>query len=86
MTVHRHQVDRTAIVHDGNQQCEVPDGCIIAVGDEDDIRVCGAHPWQVEWLLFENGFPYGQPRVMTIGMKVCGCNLPRWASVCNTIS
>ena len=86
MTVHRHQVDRTAIVHDGNQQCEVPDGWIIAVGDEDDIRVCGAHPWQVEWLLFENGFPYGQPRVMTIGMKVWDCNLPRWASVCNAIS
>jgi hypothetical protein len=59
MTVHRHKVDGTAIVHDGNQQCEVPDGWIIAVGDEDDIRVCGAHPWQVEWLLFENGFPYG---------------------------
>ena len=26
-------------------------------------------------------FPTEQPRVMTIGIKVCDCNLPRWASV-----
>ena len=25
-------------------------------------------------------FPTEQPRVMTLGIKVCDCNLPRWAS------
>jgi hypothetical protein len=60
MSVHRHKVDGRAIVYDEDRQCEVSDGWIVEVGDDDDIRVCGAHPWQVEWLLFENGFPYGK--------------------------
>ncbi len=30
-------------------------GWQIAGGDADDARVCGAHPWQSEWLVFANG-------------------------------
>ena len=34
-------------------------GWQIAGGDADDVRVCRAHPWQSEWLLFANGDAYG---------------------------
>ena len=34
-------------------------GWQIAGGDADDARVCGAHPWQSEWLVFANGDMYG---------------------------
>ena len=34
-------------------------GWQIAGGDADDVRVCGAHPWQIQWLLFANGDMYG---------------------------
>ena len=27
-------------------------GWQIARGDADDVRVCGAHPWQSPWLVF----------------------------------
>ena len=30
-------------------------GWQIAGGDADDVRVCGAHPWQSQWLVFANG-------------------------------
>ena len=34
-------------------------GWQIAGGDADDVRVCGAHPWQVYFLVFANGDIYG---------------------------
>ena len=34
-------------------------GWQIAGGDADDVRVCGAHPWQSYYLVFANGDPYG---------------------------
>ena len=34
-------------------------GWQIAGGDADDVRVCGAHPWQSDWLVFANGDAYG---------------------------
>ena len=34
-------------------------GWQIAGGDADDARVCGAHPWQSEYLVFANGDRYG---------------------------
>ena len=37
-------------------------GWQIAGGDADDVRVCGAHPWQSEWLVFANGDIYGTAR------------------------
>jgi hypothetical protein len=40
---------------DSEQPLHVPSGWRIADGDADDIRVCGAHPWQSWWLVFANG-------------------------------
>jgi hypothetical protein len=34
-------------------------GWQIAGGDADDVRVCGAHPWQSYYLVFANGDAYG---------------------------
>jgi hypothetical protein len=34
-------------------------GWQIARGDADDVRVCAAHPWQSQWLVFANGDRYG---------------------------
>ena len=34
-------------------------GWQIAGGDADDVRVCGAHPWQSNYLVFANGDAYG---------------------------
>ena len=34
-------------------------GWQIAGGDADDVRVCGAHPWQSHYLVFANGDAYG---------------------------
>ena len=41
------------------QSLNVPAGWQIVDGDADDIRVCGAHPWQSWWLVFANGDSYG---------------------------
>ncbi len=41
------------------QYLNVPAGWQIADGDADDVRVCGAHPWQSWWLVFANGDSYG---------------------------
>jgi len=41
------------------QPLNVPAGWQIVDGDADDIRVCGAHPWQSWWLVFANGDSYG---------------------------
>jgi hypothetical protein len=37
----------------------VPAGWQIADGTADDMRVCGAHPWQSNFLVFANGDLYG---------------------------
>ncbi len=34
-------------------------GWQIAGGDADDVRVCAAHPWQSDYLVFANGDMYG---------------------------
>ncbi len=34
-------------------------GWQIAGGDADDVRVCAAHPWQSQFLVFANGDYYG---------------------------
>ncbi len=55
MTLHRHKVDDSTIVEDGQQPVHVPEGWQTADGDADDVRVCGAHPWQSYYLVFANG-------------------------------
>jgi hypothetical protein len=59
MTLHSHKVDDSTFVEDGDDRSRVPAGWQIAVGDADDIRVCGAHPWQSHCLVFANGDRYG---------------------------
>ena len=61
MTLHFHKIDDSTLVSDGDKPSQVPAGWQIAVGDADDIRVCGAHPWQSEMLVFANGDYYGTP-------------------------
>jgi len=55
MTLHSHKVDGGSLVSDGMKPVHVPAGWQIAAGDADDIRVCGAHPWQSQWVVFANG-------------------------------
>jgi hypothetical protein len=52
MTLHLHKVDDRTLVLDGDKPAHVPAGWDIAPGDADDMRVCGAHPWQSLWLVF----------------------------------
>ena len=59
MTLHLHKVDDHTVVRDGHQPVPVPAGWQIADGNADDARVCGAHPWQIWWLVFANGNSYG---------------------------
>jgi hypothetical protein len=62
MTLHRHKVDDGAngtFVEDGCQPVHVPAGWQIADGSADDARVCAAHPWQSQYLVFANGDSYG---------------------------
>ncbi len=59
MTLHRHKVDDSTIVEDGNQPLDVPAGWQIADGSADDVRVCGAHPWQSRYLVFADGVVCG---------------------------
>jgi hypothetical protein len=59
MTLHCHKVDDHHNVEDGSKPEHVPSGWQIAPGDADDIRVCGAHPWQSYGLVFANGDAYG---------------------------
>ena len=58
MTLHRRKVDDRTIVQDGKEPLDVPAGWQIADGS-DDVRVCGAHPWQSWYLVFANGDRYG---------------------------
>jgi hypothetical protein len=55
MTLHRHIVDDRALVDDGDKPVHVPAGWLIAQGNSDDIRACGAHGWQSHYLVFANG-------------------------------
>ncbi len=55
MTLHMHRVDDRTKVEDGSQPLDVPAGWQIADGSADDARVCGAHPWQSNSLVFANG-------------------------------
>jgi hypothetical protein len=59
MTLHRHKVDDSTLVKDGDQPLDVPVGWQIADGSADDVRVCAAHPWQSNCLVFANGDVYG---------------------------
>ena len=59
MTLHRHKVDDSSLLYDGNNVSLVPAGWQIADGSADDVRVCGAHPWQSYCLVFANGDAYG---------------------------
>ncbi len=59
MTLHRRNVDDRTWVRDGQQPLPVPAGWQIAEGNADDIRVCAAHPWQSDYLVFANGDGYG---------------------------
>jgi hypothetical protein len=58
-TLHSPKIDDRTGGSDGDEPSQVAAGWQIAVGDADDIRVCGAHPWQSHWLVFANGDYYG---------------------------
>ena len=59
MTLHLHKVDDRTLVQDGKKPVHVPAGWDIAPGDADDMRVCGAHPWQSYYLVFADGYNCG---------------------------
>jgi hypothetical protein len=59
MTLHVRKVDDRTLVEDGTKPVHVPAGWNIAPGDADDMRVCGAHPWQSNWLVFADTHAYG---------------------------
>jgi hypothetical protein len=60
MTLHMRRVDDRTVVQDGRQPLDLPgEGWKIADGNSDDIRVCGAHPWQSSSLVFANGVACG---------------------------
>lgn len=56
-----HRVDDPMVkeVKDGMEPLDVPEGWQIADGSADDARVCGAHPWQSDFLVFSDGNIYG---------------------------
>ena len=54
-----HRVDDRTVVKVGQQPVHMPAGWQIADGTADDMRVCGAHPWQSKYLVFANGDLYG---------------------------
>jgi hypothetical protein len=58
MTLHRRKVDDRTILQDGAQPLPVPAGWQIADGNSDDVRVCVAHAWQSDYLVFANGDRY----------------------------
>ena len=55
MTLHRRKVDDSMFCLDGEMRVHVPAGWQIADGSYDDVRVCGAHPWQSPILAFADG-------------------------------
>ncbi len=46
-------------------------GWQIADGDADDVRVCGAHPWQSQFLVFANGDYYGTAMCISSNIGAC---------------
>jgi hypothetical protein len=58
-TLNFHEIDNSTVVLDGSKHLPVPAGWQIADGNADDIRVCGVHPWQSRWLVFDNGKQFG---------------------------
>ena len=59
MTLHGHKVDDRTVVQDSNQPLDVAAGWEVAPCDDDSVRVCGAHAWQSQCLVFANGHIYG---------------------------
>jgi len=58
MTLHFHLVDKMdgrTTAYDDSQPRRVPAGWQIADGSADDVRVCGAHAWQTQYLVLANG-------------------------------
>jgi hypothetical protein len=35
------------------------EGWVMAPGDSDDLKVCGAHPWQSDFVAFADGYTAG---------------------------
>jgi hypothetical protein len=78
MTLHLHKVDDHTIIQDGDQLTNIPLEWKMATGTADDIRVCGAHPWQSRWLIFDNGDVYGTAACGhpdAIGECACRCRV-----------
>ncbi len=59
MTLHSHKVDDSTYANDCEIPVHVPAGWKIAAGDADDERVIGAHPWQSDFLVFDDGYAFG---------------------------
>ncbi len=59
MTLHQYKYDDRTLGLNGEQPAPVPAGWQIAEGNEDDIKVCGARPWQSNFLVFALGDMYG---------------------------
>ena len=66
MTLHRRKVDDSTVVEDGKEPLDVPAGWQIADGSADDAGVCGAHPWQSDFLVFANGDLYATDACHTL--------------------
>jgi hypothetical protein len=70
-----HQVEDSTYVRDGHNEtqwrfnlpAEIFAEWQIVDGSADDVRVCGAHPWQSPYLVFANGRRYG----------TASCNIPQ---------
>lgn len=77
MTLHSHKVDGRNLVKDGNRPLEVPAGWEVAPCDANSARVCGAHAWQSQWLVFANGDVFGTDMCHLPAYKgnwdACGC-------------
>jgi hypothetical protein len=58
-TLHVHKVGDRKLAQDGTKPVHVPAGWDIAPGDADDVRVCGAHPWQSDCLVFADTYCCG---------------------------
>ncbi len=73
MTLHMHKVDDRCVVQDCDWPLPAPEGWQVADGNDNDIRVCGAHPWQSLYLLCKGGY--------RIGTALCPDS--RWIGKCS---
>jgi hypothetical protein len=74
MTLHKRKVNDDNIQRTGEEPLEIPQGWAIAVGDADDVRVCGTHAWQSDFLVFRDGRSFGtlaNPQPSRIGDCTC---------------